>query len=59
LTILYGPQPLPFLILIPMVCWARWYLKAHTLLQVVAGATLAIFSTALFLYVFHVRGGTY
>ena len=41
LTILYGPQPLPFLVLIPIVCWARVYLKAHTLLQVVAGAARA------------------
>ena len=31
LTLLYGNQTLPFLILIPMVCWARVYLKAHTL----------------------------
>ena len=30
LTLLYGRQPLPFMVLIPMVCWARVYLKvAH------------------------------
>ncbi|MBV8723267.1 MAG: hypothetical protein JO277_14040 [Candidatus Eremiobacteraeota bacterium] len=54
LSILYGRQPLPFLVLIPMVCWARVYLKAHTVAQVVAGAALAVVSTGLFFYVFHV-----
>ena len=55
LTLLYGRQTLPFLVLIPMVCWARVYLKAHTLAQVVAGAALATVSTTLFFYIFHVR----
>jgi membrane-associated phospholipid phosphatase len=55
LTFLYGRQPLPFLVLIPMVCWARVYLKAHTVAQVVAGAALALVSTTLFFYIFHVR----
>jgi membrane-associated phospholipid phosphatase len=55
LTLLYGRQPLPFLVLIPMVCWARVYLKAHTVGQVLAGAALAIVSTTLFFYLFHVR----
>ncbi|HTU71361.1 MAG TPA: phosphatase PAP2 family protein [Candidatus Baltobacteraceae bacterium] len=54
LTLLYGSQTLPFLVLIPMVCWARVYLKAHTLLQVLAGAVLATLSTALFFHLFHV-----
>ncbi len=54
LTLLYGRQPLPFLILIPMVCWARIYLKAHTVMQVVAGAALALATTAFFFSVFHV-----
>jgi membrane-associated phospholipid phosphatase len=55
LTLLYGNQTLPFLVLIPMVCWARVYLKAHTQLQVIAGAALAIGSTLLFFHLFHVR----
>jgi membrane-associated phospholipid phosphatase len=55
LTLLYGRQPLPFLVLIPMVCWARVYLKAHTVAQVLAGAALAAVSTTLFFYIFHVR----
>lgn len=55
LSLLYGREPLPFLVLIPMVCWARVYLKAHTPLQVVAGALLGAVSTALFFYIFHVR----
>ena len=54
LMMLYGRQPLPFLVLIPMVCWARVYLKAHTLLQVIAGAVLATLSTELFFHLFHV-----
>jgi membrane-associated phospholipid phosphatase len=54
LTMLYGRQPLPFLVLIPMVCWARVYLKAHTIAQVLAGAGLATVTTMLFFYLFHV-----
>ena len=55
LTLLYGQETLPFLVLIPMVCWARVYLKAHTLMQVIAGAALAVGSTVLFFHIFHVR----
>ncbi len=54
LLMLYGRAPLPFLILIPMVCWARVYLRAHTWAQVAAGAGLAVFSTVLFFRLFHV-----
>jgi len=54
LCLLYGDQPLPLLILIPMVCWARVYLRAHTIMQVVAGAALATFSVGLFFKLFHV-----
>jgi membrane-associated phospholipid phosphatase len=55
LTLLYGNQTLPFWILIPMVGWARVYLKAHTTLQVIAGAALALGSTIVFFHVFHVK----
>jgi membrane-associated phospholipid phosphatase len=55
LTMLYGRQPLPFLVLIPMVCWARVYLKAHTIMQVVAGAALATCTTFLFFHLFHIK----
>ncbi len=54
LILLYGAQPLPFLPLIPAVCWARVYLKAHTLLQVVAGAALAVVCVVLLFHLFHV-----
>ena len=54
LTILYGAAPLPFLVLIPIVCWARVYLKAHTPLQVIAGAALGAASTILFFAIFGV-----
>lgn len=54
LTVLYGTRPLPFLILIPIVGWARVYLKAHTILQVIAGTALAAVSTLVFFRLFHV-----
>ncbi len=54
LTLLYGRQPLPFMVLIPMVCWARVYLRSHTVMQVVAGAMLAVVTTAFFFSLFHV-----
>ncbi len=54
LTLLYGRQPLPFMVLIPMVCWARVYLKAHTIAQVLAGVGLAVATTAFFFSLFHV-----
>lgn len=54
LTLLYGNQTLPFLVLIPMVGWARVYLKAHTLMQVIAGAALGTASTVIFFHIFHV-----
>jgi membrane-associated phospholipid phosphatase len=55
LTLLYGNQTLPFLVLIPMVCWARVYLKSHTVMQVVAGSLLAVGSVVLFFHIFHVH----
>lgn len=54
LTVLYGKQTLPFLVLIPLVGWARVYLKAHTLAQVIAGTLLAIVSTVGFFKAFGV-----
>jgi membrane-associated phospholipid phosphatase len=54
LTLIYGRQPLPFMVLIPMVCWARVYLRAHTLAQVLAGAALAVTTTAFFFSLLHV-----
>jgi membrane-associated phospholipid phosphatase len=54
LTLLFGRQPLPFMVLIPMVCWARVYLRAHTIAQVLAGVALAILTTGFFFSVFHI-----
>jgi membrane-associated phospholipid phosphatase len=54
LTLIYGRQPLPFMVLIPMVCWARVYLGAHTIWQVLAGVGLAIATTGFFFSLFHV-----
>lgn len=49
---LYGAQPLPFLVLIPIVGWSRVWLRAHTLMQVIAGTALGGFSVLVFLRVF-------
>ena len=54
LCVIYGTRPLPFLVLIPIVCWARVYLRAHTVLQVIAGVTLATISTLVVFRLFHV-----
>ncbi len=54
LVILYGQQPLPFLILIPLVGWSRVYLRAHTVLQVIGGIALGFVSVALFFHLFHI-----
>ncbi len=52
LIYLYRLQPLPFLILIPIVCWSRVWLRAHTVLQVVAGTALGIASVLVFFRIF-------
>jgi len=49
---LYGLQPLPFLVLIPIVGWSRVWLGAHTVWQVIAGTVLGAFSVLLLLHVF-------
>ena len=54
LVALYGQQPLPFAVLIPIVGWSRVYLKAHTLLQVIAGTLLGFISVYVFFRLFHV-----
>ncbi len=51
---LFGREPLPFFVLIPIVCWARVYLKAHTVLQVLAGTALGALSTVVFFAIFHI-----
>jgi membrane-associated phospholipid phosphatase len=51
---LFGREPLPFFVLIPLVCWARVYLKAHTVLQVVAGMALGALSTIIFFAIFRI-----
>ena len=50
----YGAAPLPFLVLIPLVGWSRVYLKAHTVLQVLAGVALGAVSVEIFFRLFHV-----
>lgn len=54
LIALFHEIPLPYVALVPLVCWSRVYLRSHTLAQVVAGAVLAIASTILFLKLFHI-----
>ena len=43
----FGSFIFPLLILIPLVGASRLVLKRHTLAQVIAGAAIGIFSTAL------------
>ena len=50
---LFKLQPLPYVELVPLVCWARVYLRAHTISQVLAGAALAVASTLIFFRLFH------
>lgn len=52
LVYMYGVQPLPFFILIPLVGWSRVWLRAHTVLQVVAGTALGATSVLFFLRAF-------
>lgn len=51
--LLFKWQPLPYVVLVPLVCWARVYLRAHTLGQVLAGIVLAIAATFIFFRLFH------
>ncbi|MBV8081718.1 MAG: hypothetical protein JO293_04175 [Candidatus Eremiobacteraeota bacterium] len=51
--VLFGALPLPYVPLVAMVCWARVYLRAHTVAQVVAGAMVAVASTLVFFRLFH------
>lgn len=53
LTVLFGQRPAPFYVLIPLVGWSRVYLRAHTVLQVIAGTLLAVGTTLLFFRIFH------
>jgi len=54
LSAIFGSRPLPFLVLIPIVCWARVYLGAHTPAQVIAGVGLSAVSTYVMLRLFHI-----
>ncbi len=51
--LLFGPTPLPYVLVVPLVWWARVYLRAHTLAQVLAGAALAVVSTVYVFRLFH------
>lgn len=50
---LFNLQPLPYVALVPLVCWARVHLRSHTLAQVLGGATLAVTFTVIFFRLFH------
>lgn len=54
LCAILGWRPAPFFVLVPIVCWSRVYLRAHTVLQVVAGAGLATLTTLVALKAFGV-----
>ncbi len=52
LLYMYGLQPLPFLLIVPLVGWSRIWLRAHTFWQVIAGTSLGAVSVLLFLRIF-------
>ena len=52
LLYMYGLQPLPFLLIVPLVGWSRVWLRAHTVWQVIAGTGLGAVSVLLFLRIF-------
>jgi len=52
LIYLFGWQPVPFLVLIPIVCWSRVFLRAHTPLQVMAGVVLGGGCVLVFFHIF-------
>ncbi len=57
LTLLFGWTIVPFYLLIPLVDWARVYLKAHTLGQVVVGSLFGLcFTAAQLLLIFRPLG---
>lgn len=51
--LLFNLQPLPYLAIVPLVWWARVYLRSHTLAQVLGGAALAVVSVLFFFKLFH------
>jgi len=51
--LLFGLAPLPYVIVVPLVYWARVYLRAHTRAQVLGGAALGIISTVAVFRLFH------
>jgi membrane-associated phospholipid phosphatase len=51
--LLFNLQPLPYVALVPLVCWARVYLRSHTVGQVLGGAGLAIANTLVIFRLFH------
>lgn len=53
LFFLFKIQPLPYALLVPLVCWARIYLRSHTIAEVLGGAALAVASTFFFFKIFH------
>ena len=53
LFLLFNLQPLPYVVIVPMVWWARVYLRSHTIVQVLAGAAVAVVSVLIFFKLFH------
>ncbi len=51
--VLFDLQPLPYVALVPLVCWARVHLRSHTVGQVLGGAALACANTVIFFRLFH------
>jgi hypothetical protein len=52
LVFVFGPPAIVAFLSMPLVAWARYQRKKHTLLQLVAGATAGIVITSLVFYCF-------
>jgi len=51
LIYVFGATGVIFALIIPFVMWSRIYLKEHTLSQVIMGAALGFFATAVQIYI--------
>ena len=51
LIYVFGVAGVIFSLIIPVVMWSRVYLKEHTLSQVIMGAALGFFATAIQIYI--------
>ncbi|GCE09536.1 hypothetical protein KDAU_68650 [Dictyobacter aurantiacus] len=54
-VLLFGPRLLALSPLVFLVGWARWQVRAHTVLQAIAGTCLAIVVTVVTFQLFGIQ----